>query len=423
MSQLPHTTAGAPSHRNIDASASHPLHPASMADEARLPVSALLALAMTGFIAILTETLPAGLLPQIGQGLGISEALAGQLVSAYALGSLVAAIPLIALTRGWRRRPLLLLALGGFLLFNSVTALSSSYPLTLIARFLAGVAAGLAWGLLAGYARRMVAVPLQGRAMAIAMVGTPVALSLGVPAGTWLGALAGWRMAFGLMSGLTLVLMVWVLCKVPDLPGQTAERRLGIRQVFATPGVRPILTVILLWVLAHNLLYTYIAPFLAPAGMSGSVDRVLLVFGGAALLGIWGVGLLIDRWLRALVLLSLAGFAMVSLALGLAGTLPAVVYSGVAVWGLTFGGAATLLQTASADAAGEGADVAQSMIVTAWNLAIAGGGVLGGLLLETAGVASFPWVLLALLAPALLCAKVAKAYGFRPGSRASVEKR
>ncbi|WP_460428282.1 MFS transporter [Azotobacter armeniacus] len=394
-----------------------------MADEARLPVSALLALAMTGFIAILTETLPAGLLPQIGQGLGISEALAGQLVSAYALGSLVAAIPLIALTRGWRRRPLLLLALGGFLLFNSVTALSSSYPLTLIARFLAGVAAGLAWGLLAGYARRMVAVPLQGRAMAIAMVGTPVALSLGVPAGTWLGALAGWRMAFGLMSGLTLVLMVWVLCKVPDLPGQTAERRLGIRQVFATPGVRPILTVILLWVLAHNLLYTYIAPFLAPAGMSGSVDRVLLVFGGAALLGIWGVGLLIDRWLRALVLLSLAGFAMVSLALGLAGTLPAVVYSGVAVWGLTFGGAATLLQTASADAAGEGADVAQSMIVTAWNLAIAGGGVLGGLLLETAGVASFPWVLLALLAPALLCAKVAKAYGFRPGSRASVEKR
>ncbi|SFB61641.1 Predicted arabinose efflux permease, MFS family [Azotobacter beijerinckii] len=423
MSQLPHTAANAPSHRNIDASASHRLHPASMTDEAQLPVSALLALAMTGFIAILTETLPAGLLPQIGQGLGISEALAGQLVSAYAFGSLVAAIPLIALTRGWRRRPLLLLALGGFLLFNSVTSLSSSYPLTLIARFLAGVAAGLAWGLLAGYARRMVAVPLQGRAMAIAMVGTPVALSLGVPAGTWLGALAGWRMAFGLMSGLTLVLMVWVLCKVPDLPRQTAERRLGIRQVFATPGVRPILTVILLWVLAHNLLYTYIAPFLAPAGMSGSVDRVLLVFGGAALLGIWGVGLLIDCWLRVLVLLSLAGFALVSLALGLAGTLPAVVYSGVAVWGLTFGGAATLLQTASADAAGEGADVAQSMIVTAWNLAIAGGGVLGGLLLETAGVASFPWVLLALLAPALLCAKVAKAYGFRPGSRASFEKR
>lgn len=419
MSQLPHTTAGAPSHRSIDASASNPQHPASMADEARLPVSALLALAMTGFIAILTETLPAGLLPHIGQGLGVSEALAGQLVSAYALGSLVAAIPLIALTRGWRRRPLLLLAIGGFLLFNSVTALSSSYPLTLIARFLAGVAAGLAWGLLAGYARRMVAVPLQGRAMAIAMVGTPLALSLGVPVGTWLGTLVGWRIAFGLMSGLTLILVAWVLCKVPDLPGQAAERRLGIRQVFAMPGVRPILTVILLWVLAHNILYTYIAPFLAPAGMSSRVDQVLLVFGVAALLGISGVGLLIDRWLRALVLLSLAGFALVSLTLGLAGTLPAVVYSSVAVWGLTFGGAATLLQTASADAAGEGADVAQSMIVTAWNLAIAGGGVLGGLLLETAGVASFPWVLLALLAPALLCAKVAKAYGFKPGSRAS----
>ncbi|ACO77987.1 MFS transporter [Azotobacter vinelandii CA] len=391
--------------------------PASTTVAERLPLSALLALAMTGFIAILTETLPAGLLPQLGRGLDISQALAGQLVSAYALGSLVAAIPLITLTAGWRRKPLLLLAIGGFLLFNSITALSSSYPLTLLARFLAGVAAGLAWGLLAGHARRMVAAPLQGRAMAIAMVGTPLALSLGVPAGTWLGALVGWRMAFGLMSGLTLILAVWVLRKVPDFPGRAAERRLGIRQVFAIPGVRPVLLVILLWVLAHNILYTYIAPFLAPAGMSTSVDRILLVFGASALLGIWIVGLLIDRWLRALVLLSLGGFALASLALGFGGTQPAVVHAGVAVWGLIFGGAATLLQTASADAAGEGADLAQSMIVTVWNLAIAGGGVFGGLLLETAGVGAFPWVLLGLLAAALLCAGMARTHGFRAEPR------
>lgn len=59
----------------------------------RLPVFALLALAMTGFICILTETIPAGLLPEISSGLAVSPSLAGQLVTAYAAGSLLAAIP------------------------------------------------------------------------------------------------------------------------------------------------------------------------------------------------------------------------------------------------------------------------------------------------------------------------------------------
>jgi len=128
------------------------------------PVAGLLALAMTAFIAIMTETLPAGLLPQISAGLGVSEALAGQLVTSYAVGSLTAAIPLTAAAQGWRRRPVLLLSIAGFLVFNIVTAISSDYALTLIARFFGGVSAGLAWGMIAGYARRMVTGPRQGRA-------------------------------------------------------------------------------------------------------------------------------------------------------------------------------------------------------------------------------------------------------------------
>ncbi|PYE22067.1 MFS transporter, partial [Rhizobium sp. PP-CC-3A-592] len=160
-------------------------------DTQRLPVAGLLALAMTGFICILTETLPAGLLPQITEGLGVSPSLAGQMVTVYALGSLLAAIPLTIATSSWRRRTVLLSTIIGFLIFNSVTAISSNYTLTLVARFFAGVAAGLAWSLLAGYARRMVPSHQQGKAMAIAMVGTPIALSLGVPMGTWLGAQVG----------------------------------------------------------------------------------------------------------------------------------------------------------------------------------------------------------------------------------------
>lgn len=378
----------------------------------RLPLAALLALALAGFVTILTEALPAGLLPQISAGLAVSEALAGQLVTIYALGSLLAAIPLIAITQGIRRRPLLLLAIIGFAIANTVTTFSSSYLLTMIARFLAGVAAGLLWALLAGYASRMVPAHLKGRAIAIAMVGTPLALSLGVPAGTLLGNLVGWRVCFGIMSVLALMLIVWVQLKVPDFAGQQSGKRLSLGQVFTLPGIRPVLFVVLAFVLAHNILYTYITAFLADVGMVERTDLVLLIFGITALLGIWVIGVLIDRYLRVLTLASITLFALAALLLGLATNMPMAVYSAIAAWGLAFGGAATLFQTALAKSAGPAADVAQSMLVTAWNLAIAGGGIVGGILLSRFGSDAFSPALLLLLVATLVVAWAAKQHGF-----------
>lgn len=379
---------------------------------ARLPISGLLALATAAFITILTEALPAGLLPQMSRDLDVSPALVGQLVTAYAVGSLLAAIPLTAATQGVRRRSLLLCAIAGFTVANTVTALSADYAVTLVARVIAGVSAGLLWALVAGYAARMAPEHLKGRAIAIAMVGTPLALALGIPAGTFIGAVLGWRTTFLGMSFMTVLLIGWVLWQVPDFAGQPAGRRVGFRQVFRLPGVRPILLVTLLFVLAHNILYTYIAPFLASAGLAPRVDLVLFAFGAAALGGIALTGLLIDRHLRSLVLASMTLFLGASLSLGLWSTEPGPVLIAVAVWGLAFGGAATLFQTALAEVAGDAADLAQSMLVAAWNAAIAGGGLIGGGLLDTFGVAAFPWVLIALLVPAFLIARAARRHGF-----------
>jgi predicted MFS family arabinose efflux permease len=377
-----------------------------------MPLASLLALAMAAFITILTEALPAGLLPQMARGLAVSEAWVGQTVTIYAIGSLVAAIPLIAATQGMRRRPLLLAAIAGFAIANTVTTLSTSYALTMVARFLAGVSAGLLWALLAGYAARMVPEHQQGRAIAIAMVGTPLALSLGVPAGTFLGDLVGWRMCFGIMSVLALMLMVWVRLKVPDFAGQAVGKRLSLRHVFTLPGIRPVLFVVLAFVLAHNILYTYIAPFLVMAGMVDRTDLVLLVFGITSLLGVWIIGVLIDQYLRALTLASTVLFGLSALVLGMAGTEPIAVYAAVGAWGLAFGGAATLFQTALAKTAGDAADVAQSMLVTAWNTAIAGGGIVGGVLLDRLGVGAFSPALLMLLLATLLVAWSARHHGF-----------
>ncbi len=390
---------------------------AALPERDRLPWSGLLALAMAGFITILTEALPAGLLPQMGASLQVSPSLVGQLVTLYAIGSLVTAIPLTTATQAWRRKPLLLTAIAGFAVVNTVTAVSNHYVLTLAARFFAGVFAGLVWALLAGYAARMVTGRLQGRAIAAAMVGAPLALSLGIPAGTFLGAVVGWRIAFWVMSVLTLVLIGWVIARVPDFPGRAAGERLPLRRVFLLPGIRPVLFVTLVYVLAHNVLYTYIVPFVAPAGMADAVDIVLLVFGLAALAGIWIAGVLIDHWLRELVLASIVLFGLAAAALGIWGGMPAVVYAGVGVWGLVYGGVPTLFQTASAKTAGDAADVAQSMIVTVWNIAIAGGGMLGGVLLDTRGVSTFPWAIAALLVPTLIVAWRARQHGFPPARR------
>ncbi|MEW5420760.1 MFS transporter [Amorphus sp. 3PC139-8] len=370
---------------------------------------------MAAFITILTEALPAGLLPRIGTGLDVSEAAAGQLVTVYAVGSLVAAIPLVTVTQGVRRRPLLLAAIAGFWVANTITAVSGSYGLTLVARFVAGVSAGLLWALAAGYAARMAPEHLKGRAIAVAMAGTPLALSLGVPAGTFLGGAIGWRACFGLISGLTIVLVFWVLAKVPDFAGEPAGGRRSLKRVFTLPGMRPVLFVVLSFVLAHNILYTYVAPFLEAAGMIERTDVVLLVFGVASLVSIWIVGVLIDRHLRELTLISIALFALSSAALWIWSDVPPVIYGAAGVWGLAFGGCATLFQTASAKTAGPAADLAQSMLVTVWNAAIAGGGLLGGVLLDQFGIGAFAPSLLILLAASFAVTLNARPHGFPSG--------
>ncbi|MFW6721807.1 MFS transporter [Streptomyces sp. MAR4 CNY-716] len=384
----------------------------------KLPLPALLALATAVFITSLTETLPAGLLPAMSADLGVSESATGQTVTIYAIGTALTAIPLTAATAGWRRKRLLLTAMTGFAVANTATALSASYPLTMVARFVAGVAAGLAWALLAGYARRMAPVHLQGKAIAIAMAGIPIALSLGVPAGTLIGKAVHWQVAFLLMTGLTVVLLVWITAAVSDYPGQRAEGRTPMLRTLTIPGVTAVLFVTLVFVLAHTILYTYIATFLDHLGMGGSTDLVLLTFGAASLVSIWIVGVHINRRLRALTIASAFLVAVAAATLAVLADSPALVYAAVTLWGLGWGGAPTLLQTAVGDAGGEAADAAQAMLVTLWNVAMAGGGVVGGILLGLLGTTSFPWSVLALLVPVLVVVIAARAHGF-PAKRVS----
>ncbi|MFC0599954.1 MFS transporter [Streptomyces palmae] len=389
--------------------------PAPSAD--RLPLPALLALATAVFITSLTETLPAGLLPAISSDLGVGESAAGQTVTIYAVGTALTAIPLAAATARWSRKRLLLAAMAGFAAANTVTAVSSVYALTMAARFVAGVAAGLAWALLAGYARRLAPPRLEGRAVAVAMAGIPLALSLGVPAGTFLGQAVNWQTAFLIMTGLTLLLLAWIAALVPDQPGREHSAGTPLRAVLRVPGVLPVLTVTLVFVLAHTILYTYIATLLDELGLGDATDTVLLVFGAASLLSIWLVGALIHRRPRALMVGSTLLVAVAATGLALWTDSTPAVYAAAALWGLGWGGVPTLLQTAAGNAAGDAADAAQAALVTLWNAAMAAGGLLGGLLFDLFGAGAFAWGALVLLVPVLAVVLAARTHGF-PADRA-----
>ncbi|WEV24289.1 MFS transporter [Streptomyces sp. 71268] len=376
-------------------------------------------MATTGFITLLTETMPAGVLPEMSRDLGVSESTAGQSVTVFAIGAILAAIPLTKATIGWPRRHLLLVAIAGLVIANTVTALSDNFAFTLVARCLGGIVGGLLWALLAGYAVRMVPSHQRGKAMAIAMGGAIVALSVGVPAAAFLAKLVEWRYAFGIMTVLTLALIVWVIAAVPNFPGQPKGSRLPLTRTLRIPGVAPVLFVTLTFVLAHSLLYTYIASFLKPLDMAGQVDAVLLTFGLVSLVSIWIAGALVHRRLRLLMIIACVLFATCALLLGVFSGVPALVYASAELWGLAFGGTSTLLQTAVAEAAGDAGDVAQALLTTGWNVGIAGGGIIGGLVLSGWDASWLSWVALALLVPALATVLAAHQYGFTRGELGS----
>lgn len=379
-----------------------------------LPWGGLLALATAAFLTMLTETVPAGLLIQISSGLGVSEGQAGQLLTVYTGGAMLAAIPLVAATRGLARRPVLLATIVMVAVANIATAASSSYEVLLAARLIGGAAAGMQWAMIAGYAMRMVSEASKGRALAVSMAGVPLALAFGLPLGTFVGNLIGWRYTFAGMAALAILVMVWVVATVPSFAGEPEQNRIPVLRVLALPGIAVILVAAFAFEVGHMNLYTYVAPFLDRAGLGDYIGAVLLVFGVAAVVGLWTAGVLIDKNLRAVVLGSLAIFAVCMIAFGVVGRNPTVVIGAVALWGFTLGMAPTMFQAASAKAAGPATDVAQSMLVTVLNAGMSGGALTGGIALESAGVGSLAWISFAIFAAALLLAILARRNAFPP---------
>lgn len=383
---------------------------AAVRGQTRLPGMALFGLFLSGFIGILTECLPAGLLPEISSTLGTSIAATGQIVTIYALATAVAAIPLSRLTSMWPRKNVLQVALGIVAVTNALTAVSTDYTLTMVLRFLAGVGTAMIWPHLGGYAARLAPEGRQGRAIAIALAGTPIALALGVPVGTWIGSFGGWEIAFYASTALVLLNMLWVQVTLPNLPGHSVDEH-KLSRVLLIPGLRTILFALTAYMVAHNIVYTYITDFLRHVGMSSQTGWVLFAFGVTSVLSVLVVGAHIDHHLRKLIVASTVVFAISVLVLAVLSGIPALVYVAVAAWGLAFGSSPSLFIGGAIKATGESAHVAQSIVITFFSASIALGGFIGGLLVDV-DTALITWASLALLIAAAVAVIGGKKHAF-----------
>lgn len=365
--------------------------------EARMPVYAMLVLAMAAFVTLLTEIMPAGLLSSISIGLRVPQAVGGQFITAFALGALSAALPSTAFTHRLARKKLLLTGLIGFTLVNFGNAVATSFTLSLIIRFIAGCCGGLIWAMFAGYATRLAPEGQRGRAIALAGSGVTLALVLGAPLSAFLGQFIGWRGAFAALGGFSALLLLWAIIVLPDAPGSQGEVSFSILRTVRLPGVLANLAIIFSFVSAHSLLYVYIEPLLVPSGLSDRIDALLLLFGAASVLGLFVTGVLIDRHMASLIPASITLFAGASLIFACGLNHPVAVCLAIILWGLTTGGFAALTQSAMAHVSGSSIDAAQAMATTSWNLAVSSGGLIGGILLTQATIAVLPLIAIALL--------------------------
>lgn len=364
----------------------------------RLPLFSLLALSTSAFITLLTEIMPAGLISPISLGLRISEAMTGQFITAFALGAVLTAIPAMTYTKKLRRKPLLMFAVGGFAVVNSITALSPNYHLTLLVRFFAGIFGGLIWSLLAGYAVRMTPAHLHGRAITIASAGATIALVFGVPLATLAGNIIGWQGTFLAVSGVAMVLLAIVSLIVPDFPGDRSESTATIKKVLNLPGIVSTVGLILTFVASHNILYIYLNPFLHAKGSVIAFDWILMLFGIGAIIGLVLSGIVMDKSIRKVALTQIFGFALAAVIMEGAGSGNSMVtQAAILIWGISFGGFAALVQTVLSRLSKDAVDLTQAVQTTSWNIAVAAGGILGGLLLNSAGATSFPGAVIATL--------------------------
>ncbi|MBB6577845.1 DHA1 family inner membrane transport protein [Comamonas odontotermitis] len=371
-----------------------------------MPVS-LLALAAGAFGIGTTEFIIMGLLTQVSQDLGISIPTAGTLISGYAFGVAVGAPVLTLLTRHWPRKQLLLSLMLIFIAGNVAAVFAPNYGSLMAARVLTSLTHGTFFGVGAVVATSLVPKDKQASAIALMFSGLTLATLLGVPAGTWIGQHFGWRMAFAAVAVVGVVAQGILALFVPRDLKQSAPA--ALRDELSVLSSTPLWLGLGMTVFGFGgvfALYTYVEPLLSQITHMGNtgVAISLLLFGAGSAVGNIAGGKLADRGVVRALWITLGGLVAV-LVLGrwAFGQSGAVAMAYVAALGVVaFATVAPMQMRVMQGVGSQGATLASSLNISAFNLGNALGAWVGGSLIAGAGLLSVAWGAAALSALGLV---------------------
>ncbi|WP_433244804.1 MFS transporter [Actinomadura nitritigenes] len=301
---------------------------------------------------------------------------------------------LSAATARLDRRALLATLAGLLAAADLGSAAAPGLPALLASRVLVGVAIGGVWAIAGGLAARLVPERSAGTATSVVFGGISVASVVGVPAGTLVGDLAGWRAAFAVAGALSLAACAALALLLPPLPGTGPAGLRNVPGVLRAPRARAGLVVTLLLVTGHFAAYTYVRPVLERvSGVDPDLVSTLLLYGVAGVAGNFAAGTAAARGPRRTLLALAAVLAPTVLLFPLAGRapLPAIVL--LVLWGAAYGGVSVTLQTWLLRATPpHTAEPASALFVAAFKVAISLGALAGGRVADTTGEPGALWV-------------------------------
>lgn len=382
---------------------------------------ALWALTLSAFAIGTTEFVIVGLVPTIAQDLGVSLPSAGLLVSLYAVGVAIGAPVLTALTGRWPRKAVLLSLMALFVVGNLFAWQAPSYESLIIARILTGLAHGVFFAIGSTIATSLVSKDKEASAIAIMFTGLTVALVTGVPLGTLIGQYFGWRATFLVVSLLGLIAFIGSALLVPKNLKQSVPAKLREQlQVLMEPRL---LLVYLITALGYGgtfTAFTYLAPILEQVSgfSSNAIALVLLVYGASVAVGnIWG-GKLADSQgpIKALSII-FSALTLVLLAFTFTASNPILAVLTILVWGAFAFGNVPGLQVYVVQLAQKytpnAVDVASGLNIAAFNIGIALGSLIGGLVVEDMSLMDTPWIGALIVALAIILTRISGALDSR----------
>jgi predicted MFS family arabinose efflux permease len=373
-------------------------------DTGKRSVSALLALAVAAFCYVSVETVPVGLLSVMSSDLGVPSSRIGLLVTGYGVTVAVVSLPLARVVARAPRRPLLLGLVALLTVATVASALSPGYGLLFAARLVTALSQAVFWAVVAPVAAGMFPAHVRGRVTAVVFTGGSLGPMLGVPAGTWLGQQAGWRVTFLALAGLGLLAFLVLAVAMPATLAYHEHAGRG-----TSPDARRyvlVLATTVLSVAGFFAVFTYTSTFVtAVAGMPAVLLGPLLVARGVADFGGITVGGFLSDWNQRLAVL-LPAVLLTATLVGMfaLGTNPVAAGTTLVLTGLAMGALTPALQNRVMEFAPGSTDMASAGNSVAYNVGIALGSSFGSLSLAHAGPRSTALAGAALAAGAVLIA-------------------